>query len=368
MNAMLSWAISWYVPATSATTASLTIQALARDLKIEFVQLLSAITKPEEVDAEEEEEALPSIASDVPLSRTGSLCLLATIAASSAFFGAPALLPPLQILPEYAAILDGSVGDATMGSTGAEIESILDALLFLGFFNINNEPKLNSNDDEIYNNMLKQLSLLSASVPSPLLRYHAHLLTCSLLRLHPEDHFRLAFIRDTLEDCPFQNLKGSVIGWLKDELLSADRREHEERRVEQPSIFATPAALETLQPFLLTNVDTLLEGQSTTDSYTTFQAHQPFYLAVLNLLYLLLSSPSLSLRLELADAVKKDRKHFSDSLDPLAGASRRFRTSILSDDISFDDEERKEAALAGLELVDMSVQQVEDVMVKIRES
>ncbi len=368
MNAMLSWAIFWYVPATSGTTTSLTIQALARDLKIESEQLLSVITKPEEVDAEEEEEALPSIASDVPLSRTGSLCLLATIAASSAFFDAPASLPPLKIIPEYAAILDGTVGDATTGSTGAEVESTLDAVLFLGFFTINNQPKLISDDDGMYNNILKQLSLLSASIPSPVLRYHAHLLTCSLLHLHPEDHFRLAFIRDTFEHCPFENLKGSAIGWLKDELLSADRREHEKRRDEQPSIFATPAALETLQPFLFINVDTVLEGQSTMDSYTTFQAHQSFYVAVLNLLYLLLSSPSLSLRLELADAVKKDRKHFSDFLDPLAGASRRFRTSILSDDISLDDEESKEAALAGLELVDMSVQQVEDVVVKIRES
>ncbi len=330
--------------------------------------MLSVITKPEEVDAEEEEEALPSIASDVPLSRTGSLCLLATIAASSAFFDAPASLPPLKIIPEYAAILDGTVGDATTGSTGAEVESTLDAVLFLGFFTINNQPKLISDDDGMYNNILKQLSLLSASIPSPVLRYHAHLLTCSLLHLHPEDHFRLAFIRDTFEHCPFENLKGSAIGWLKDELLSADRREHEKRRDEQPSIFATPAALETLQPFLFINVDTVLEGQSTMDSYTTFQAHQSFYVAVLNLLYLLLSSPSLSLRLELADAVKKDRKHFSDFLDPLAGASRRFRTSILSDDISLDDEESKEAALAGLELVDMSVQQVEDVVVKIRES
>lgn len=365
MNGMLLWGISWYVPSSFLKTASLTRQALVRDLKIGAEELLSVITKSEAPDAEEEDE-LPSTASDVPLSRTGALYLLATMAASSAFFDAPASLPPLHFVPEYAAILGSSLGDSSTGSTGAEPEPLIDSVLFLGFSILDNQPQITSEHDQVYNNIIQRLSLLSANMPSPVLRYHAHLLTSSILHLHPEDRFRLAFIRDTLEHCPFENLKASAVGWLKDELLSADRPAQEKRPDEDPSIFATPAALETLQPFLFPNIDTLMEGQSTTDGYATFQAYQTYFLAVLNLLYLLLSSPSLSVRLGLANSAKQDPDHFSRFLNPLSDASRRFRTSILSDEIEHGDEEGKEAALAGLELVDMSVQQVEDVITKIK--
>jgi len=290
------------------------------------------------------------------------------MAASSAFFDAPASLPPLDIVPDYAAILGSSLGDSSTGRTGAESEPLIDAVLFLGFLILNNQPKVTSDDAQVYNNILQRLSLLSANMPSPVLRYHAHLLTCSLLHLHPKDHFRLFFIRDTLEHCPFENLKASAVGWLKEEILSADSPAQENRPNEDPSIFATSAVLETLQPFLFPSVDRLIEGQSTTDSYATFQAHQPFFLAVLNLLYLLLSSPSLSVRLGLGNSAKKEPEHFSKFLNPLSDASRRFRTRILSEEIVYGDEESKEAALAGLELVDMSVQQVEDMIVKIKES
>lgn len=345
----------------------LTIQALVRDLKIDPEELLSVVTKPEELGIEGEDE-LPSTASDVPLSRTGSLCLLATMAASSAFFDAPSSLPPLQIVPEYAAILGSSLGDSSTGSTGVEPEPLIDAVLFLGFLIINDRPRITSDDDQVYNNILQRLSLLSANMPSPVLRYHAHLSTSTLLRLHPEDHFRLAFIRDTLEHCPFENLKASAVSWLKDELLSADGPAHERSEGSDPSIFTTPAVLETLQPFLFLDLDTLMEGQSATHSYSTFQAHQTFYLAVLNLLFLLLSSTSLSARLGLVDATKQNPNHLTQFLSPLSGASRRFRTSILSDELDYsDDDVGKDAALAGLELVDMSVQQVEDAIIRLQE-
>lgn len=61
---------------------------------------------------------LPSKPIDVPLSRTGSLYLLSTMAASSALFYAPASLPSLSLIPDFATILAGSLGDSATGSTG----------------------------------------------------------------------------------------------------------------------------------------------------------------------------------------------------------------------------------------------------------
>ena len=360
-----------------STVWSLIGKALVRDLKMGVEELLFVVTKPDDEEADETEE-LPSTAIDVPLSRTGSLYLLATMAASSTFFDAPASLPPrLCLAPDFAAMLGSSLGNANSGNTGAEPESLIDAVLFLGFCILNNKHHnqiftSDEQNDGIYNNILQRLSLLSANLPSPALRYSAHLLTSSLLHFHPSDHFRLAFIRDTLEHCPFENLKASAVGWLKDELLLADKGKTTIPQTNQShsiSIFTTSAALITLSPFLFPNINDILKSQSTpTDGYTIFQAYQPFFLATLNLLYLLLSSPVLRKRLSL----KAGADYFSneDFLQPLSDASRRFRTSILSDEIDGyngndeGEEEGREAALAAIELLDMSVEQVENLLAK----
>ena len=145
------------------------------------------------------------------------------MAASSALFYAPASLPSLSLIPDFATILASSLGDSATGSTGAEPEPLIDAVLFLGFLIIKSGRGIPPDNDTAYNNILQRLSLLSANMPSPALRYHAYVLTCSILHAHPSDHVRLAFIGDTLEHCPYENLKASAIGWLKDEILAAER-------------------------------------------------------------------------------------------------------------------------------------------------
>ena len=318
-------------------------------------------------ESDDPDEELPSIASDIPLSRTGSVYLLATMAASSTFFSAPPSLPPLHLLSEYAAILGSSLGDSATGSTGAEPEPLIDAVLFLGVLvlqNHNSQDLTSSEEnDKVYNNILQGLSLLSANTPSPVLRYHAHLLTSSILHSHPSDDFKLAFIHDTLQRCPYENLKASAVGWLKDELLAADRKASANPKhsvpdtAVVPSIFGAPAVLSILEPVLFPNPETLMEGLSTVDAYVAFQANQAFFLAVLNLLYLLLSSSSLSVRL----AAKDQPERYRGFLTSLEGLSRRFRSDILSGDIPYEVEAEKGAALAGLELLDVNIAQLPEI-------
>ena len=371
----------------------LILQALVRDLRITLEELLTVIMKPETAQDGDENEQLPSTASDIPLSRTGSLYLLATMGASFTFFNAPASLPPLTLIPDFAAILSNTLGDPLTGnSIGTEPAPLIDAILFLGFLILHRHGSTiatTSDDEEAYTAILQRLSLLSANTPSPTLRYTAHILTSSLLHSNPSPSFRLSFIRDTLEYCPFENLRVSAVEWLKDELLAASRPaqvDHRSDATEQTNkddnIFATPAAaFSTLSPFLFPNLDTLVTGESqqqstttapptsTSSSYNTLQAHQPFYLAVLNLLYLIFSSPSLSSHSSFYVSSKADPNHLDTFLSSLSAASRRYRTGILSDEIRYgdnDDEERKGTALAGLELLDMAVEQVEDALSRIR--
>ena len=76
--------------------------------------------------------------------------------------------------------------------------------------------------DEQFNEYLQLTALLSANCPSPNLRGHAHFVTSTILRSHPDENVRLAFIRDTLESCPFESLKVSAVGWIKGETIEAN--------------------------------------------------------------------------------------------------------------------------------------------------
>ena len=350
-------------------------------------ELVSAATKPEEEEKEGDQE-LPSSASEVALSRMGSLYLLATIAASSVLFDAPASLPPLNFLPEFTAIVNNFLGDPSMGGIGMEPEPLVDTILFLGFVITNTQQifisdstveqeLVTTKDDEGFTPVLQRLSLLSANMPSPSMRYNAHLLTSSILHSHPSHDLRFSFIRDTLEHCPYENLKASAIGWLKDELLAAttDPERVANKEAMLPDIFANEDALTELAPFIFVNVDTLMEGRSTSDSYEAFIAHQPFYLAVLNLLYLLLLSPTLYSDLEMAELVEE--YGHTKFLDPLLNASKKFREKIMTGELGYDGREEADVAMAGskyreektmelapLKLLGMTVEEVIGAMAK----
>ena len=293
------------------------------------------------------------------------------MAAASTLFDSLASLPPLSLVPDFAGILASSLGDSATGSTGAESEPLIDAVLFLGFLVINSQVESSPagdgderDDDHVLTNILQRLSLLSANMPSPVLRYHAHLLTSTILHLNPSENSRLAFIRDTLEHCPFENLKASAIGWLKDEILAAEKAEQsKDEPVADDSIFTTSAALSTLAPFIFPDPDKLMQGQSMTDSYATFQAYQPFYLAVLNLLYLLLSSDTLSGRLHMAEVAKQNE--LPRFLDSLLQAAKSFQSSISHDELGYGDERGRNEGVFGMELVMMTVEQAQHALLNI---
>ncbi|KAL6712934.1 YAP1-binding protein 1 [Lecanora helva] len=345
------------------------ILALVRDLKLDPDELLSAITKPDdnpEVNDETEEE-LPSMASDVPLSRTGSLYLLATIAASTTFFSSRQPLPPLHLIPDFAAILN----ILPKNPTGNEPEPLVDAVLFLGTYIFHNQPSP-STDPDTYRAILYTTSLFSANLPSPVFRYNAHSLTTTLLHAHPSPPFRLAFITTTLEHSPSANLKASAVGWLKDEFLFANHAQkkngeqtqnEEEQNVDSEAIFTTPTPLTPLtSPHLFPHLATLIPATGTLEQqYAIFHLQQSFFLAVLNLLYLLLSSPSLSHLI-----TENLFPSISSFLSGLSECSRQLRTALLAGEIfegeGEGEEEERGRALAGLELVDMRVEMVEGKM------
>lgn len=299
------------------------LAALARDLKLTPKELLATITQPEE-DPPSPVEDLPSSASDVPLSRPGSLYLFAVTAAASTLFDAPTSLPSLTVFPQFSTLLPTFIGVPTPNSAGSEPPSLIDAVLFLGTYILSTTSIDAPESDEAFNETLQRLSLLSANTPVSSLRFHAHQLTAEILHSHPQEEMRLAYIKDTLKHCPYENLKASAIGWLKTELLVADKAYRAVLSSGSPPetrgwLFATPVALTSLSDDLFT-IDNIGEDSFPEDTMRWFSNLQPFWMAGLNLLYLILCSPSLSQNLQIESLLPKITD-FANTLTKLPAAA-----------------------------------------------
>ena len=162
---------------------------------------------------------------------------------------------------------------------------------------------------------------------------------------------RLAFIKDTLEHCPYENLKASAVGWLKDEVLAADDYGGDG----SPPIFATPTALTTVAPFLFPDLGSRDDNDYPEEAkLREFRAHQSFHLAVLNFYYLLLSSPPLFSNLEIAQLTEDYNIRY--------GCISRL--SQMSEDLRRHFDEDDEEAMAECGLFDMTIHRVLEAMCK----
>ena len=231
----------------------------------------------------------------MPLHHLGSLFILSAMIAASTLLDVPTSLPALRIFPDYAAIVSNFIGENSMNEIGSENEAVVDAVLFLGFSILSQNSDISPPEDvETFTTVLQHLSILSAECPSPSLRYHAHVLNSSILHSHPLDTVRLAFIHDTLEHCPYENLKGSAIGWLKDDLLAAESKV--KLSPSSKSVFLLPSTFSKLAPVLFPDPRKLFAAGT---EHEQLLAYLSFFLAALNLLYLLLSSASFYVDLDI---------------------------------------------------------------------
>ena len=227
------------------------------------------------------------------------------------------------------------VGDDALQGIGSEPLPLIDAIIALGKMALQeNQNYVPPSEDEGYNQYLQRLSLLSTNTPSSCLRYQAHLLTSAILHAHPSARVRLNFIRDTLEHCPYESLKVSAVGWLKDEILKANtppriqKDEHiharagQGRQLEETALFSSPAALATVWGYMFPSL-------STSDDVSTFQARIHFYHATMNLYYLLCISPLLNERLGIVSMSKKSSIG-TNHLKPLLFLAQKLKNEVLS--------------------------------------
>lgn len=349
--------------------------ALAQDLGVSTEELVQTINNPEfeKQGVPGAEDEPPASAADIPLSKTGALLLFVARTAKRELYATAdsATDAPVRVFPDHAKLLESFVGTLGQQTVGMEPEALLDALLFLGLAALEKNSVGEPTDDEQFAKYLQTTSLISANTPSPSLRYHAHYLTSTILRSHPSDLARLTFIRDTLEHCPYENLKASAVGWLKGETLEANMShphlqhslEEDTYADQETSIFATPVALQTVSPFLFPDLTaSWTPPVKILESWMNFRTEIGFYLSALNFYYLLLTAKMLHASLDIA-GLHKGSQIEESYLVPLKAAIRRF-TEALNDDAELAISEGEE----GVGQAKMELALLEDVIARVEKS
>ncbi|KAG9947775.1 DUF1760-domain-containing protein, partial [Aureobasidium melanogenum] len=349
--------------------------ALARDLGMEREDLLPAMegADPGSSLIPDNEDEFPKTAADIPLSKVGSLFMFAAANVATVLYSTPKPKDMFSIFPEHQKILFNYIANSPdMGTTiGTEPEAVLDAVLTLAILAVEEDHIGEPGDSEEFNQYLQYLSLISSNSPSPSIRYHAFYLVSTILRSNPSDVERLAFIKDTLEHCPFDNLKVAAISWVKGETIEANpptpicshdpeqQASFQDSR-DESSVFATPVALDSLAPYLFPDLTHDLTTKSITESWLVFQQSLHFYLASLNFYYLLLSAQHLHEPLAIGD-LHANNDVAGSFLQPLRVASIRFKEGKASGELASvweDTGDDDNAHMAELGLLDMTLEKV----------
>lgn len=335
---------------------------LAQDLKLSDDELLAAATAVESIPDRtgEDEDDPPDSADDIPLSRLGSLFLYAAREVSATLYdnSNSVTSSPFSIFPEHHDLVKNclSAPNQGKGTLGSEPEGLIDTVLALGLMTLEHNSIGEPTSDDQFNEYLQTVALLSSNCPSPNLRGHAHYLASTILRSHPDDDVRLAFIRDTLEHCPFENLKVSAVGWIKGETIEANPPGGERQTNEESSVFAKPLALDSLAPYLFPSLHADLLTTSIPDAWLTFRSSISFYLASLNFLYLLLCAKHLHEHLMIQD-LWNNADIAASFLQPLREAKERFRGEMRGGGVLA--EERSDEVLAEMNVLEDALGRVE---------
>ena len=269
-----------------------------------------------EDDESKDQDGLPEKPEDVPLSQVGCLLLLtaqhfACSIEDRLYSSQLRSLAPvsLHVFPEIAIILKNLVGAAedVMVSTAALPNAVVDATLFLALDTLSRnavgDPAVAfPHDKDAFPRFLQLTSLLSANVPNSSIRYCAHVVTATVLRSHPEPAVRLGFIKDTLEHAPMDSLRAEAVGWLKGEIIEANIMPANADDGSEHNIFKASIALDSVSVHLYPDLRTLIPtvvnssvpetGPRPAEIFAeAVKPRLPFFLAVLNFHYLLLSIP-----------------------------------------------------------------------------
>ena len=268
-------------------------------------------------------EALDSestlLVQQMPLSRTGALHCLAAKAATALIFDRPFPFH-LSLFPQHEKLVSQFLD---LQDSSDDFASTTDAIIILGWVALESTGGIAEAETRSeFSSYLHRISFVSANMPLADLRYQAHFFTSAVLHANPSPDARLDFINDTLEHCPYGNIRVCAVGWLKDEILTAfglvsqssQNKGLQITGVTEDSLnpFAQPSSTRACAPWLF-------EKPEIDVSERELAVKLPFWLAALNLYYLLCSSDVLSKALDIPSVSVefKIREDFIGALEKL---------------------------------------------------
>ena len=270
------------------TTLLINLQSVAEsDLLMPWDDLLQLITEPEDVLTSG--ESVFSV-QELPVSKTGALYCVVARAATGLLNDRPSPFH-LSVFPQHDRLVAQFLN---LDGTSTWANQLIDAVLLLGWIAYDCTSGVIGTDTRAeFSSYLQRITAIAANVPLADLRFQLHAFASTVLHSNLSTDTRLDFIQDTLEYCPYENLKVSAVGWLKDETLAAfDLPVNQNQNSKDPKIigitndssnaFAQPSAIRTCAPWLFAKPDV-----SSDDGIATYL---PFWLAVLNFYCLLCSS------------------------------------------------------------------------------
>ncbi|KAL4889510.1 YAP-binding/ALF4/Glomulin [Aspergillus ambiguus] len=337
------------------------ITALSRDFGLDDKQLLGIVFQPSEthpppLDFEEP----PKKADEVLLERHGSLLLLAARAAMAELFSS-GQVTPIAVFPDLAKIFANFVGgyntpdDVVFGQP----QALLDSLLTLTVFSMQNSIGTPATERE-FRDFILALTACTARQHYGSVRQIPE----AIVHSNPSPISRFKVIRNVLEEESCLTVKDSVIGWLKNEILTAAK---DPARTTEPSIFLNSHYFSVLFPSLFNPAQLLLNVSSDiVASWIKFsQTLTPSIHAALNLYYILVSSTDLRNQLQLGKTYLFFRSRF---LEPLKTLLHAFQADLTQN----GGDGKIEAAVGenmchmgmarSVDLISHALEQVEDVV------
>ena len=241
-------------------------------------------------------------------SREGLLYLIA-MRASNIEDGEVALPCSVSVFSDHYNILNSFDQELPLQTL---TNALLDAVLLLGWTALlSNGGYVEPEHKRVFFEYLDKLNVVSSQSSCADLRYLYHRFSSLILHLHTSSTTRLEYIKGMLRHPPYANLTIAALRWFKTEVLCATNDRASTTPAVQglkcvsltqelgENVFATPAALRSIGPPISAFPSNLDHRE------VPFQF--PFWIAVLNLFYVLLASPSILARLEVAQVFEELR-------------------------------------------------------------
>lgn len=201
----------------------------------------------------------PQKPEEIKLSTGGLICLVTYFVFAADVFDADQPRPDMLMFPDHHLLLKQFLGEddpqtQIMGNPGTVEALVVMAIWLDGQKRITTEATKAEANFMTYHHLM---TLVSVFHPNLRVRNAATVIAGLVLHADPDEEDRLTILEDLLENCMFSSLQACAVTWLREEIITARKRNSKGR-------FSSPDCLESLQYTLFPSLTYLKEADKDT--------------------------------------------------------------------------------------------------------